>query len=154
MDGIAGAQELQAKLGGSFFLDDLVDRLFPSLTSGVRWGLERTEKALEILGDPHRNYRTIHVGGTNGKGSVTSTVAAVLETAGFRTGCYTSPHLCSFRERIRVAGSPLAHDRLVGFAEELRNVSEICGLSFFEVATVLGLYAFEREDVEVAVIEV
>ena len=102
MDGIAGPQELQAKLSDSFFLDDLdlVDRLFPSLTSGVRWGLERTEKALKILGDPHRSYRTIHVGGTNGKGSVTSTLAAVLETAGFRTGCYTSPHLCSFRERI------------------------------------------------------
>ena len=156
MDGIAGAQELQVKLSDSFFLDDLdlVDRLFPSLTSGVRWGLERTEKALKILGDPHRSYRTIHVGGTNGKGSVTSTVAAVLEAAGFRTGCYTSPHLCSFRERIRVAGSPLTHDRVVGLAQELRNVPEICGLSFFEVATVLGLYAFECEDVEVAVMEV
>ncbi len=154
MDGIADAQELQVRLDGGFFLDDLADRLFPSLASGVRWGLERTEKALKSLGDPHRSYRTIHVGGTNGKGSVTSTLAAVLETAGFRTGCYTSPHLCSFRERIRVAGNPLTQDRTLGLAEELMNVPEICGLTFFEAATVLGLYAFEREDVEVAVIEV
>ena len=119
-------------------LDDLVDRFFPSLTHGVRWGLERTEKALKSLGDPHRSYRTIHVGGTNGKGSVTSTVAAVLEAAGFRTGCYTSPHLCSFRERIRVAGSPLTHDRVVGLAQELRNVPEISGLSFYELATAVS----------------
>jgi len=64
VDGIAGAQELQARLDGGFFLDDLTDRLFPSLASGVRWGLERTEKALKSLGDPHRSYRTIQfVGG-------------------------------------------------------------------------------------------
>ena len=154
MDGIAGASEFQARLGGGFFLDGLADRLFPSLAPGVHWGLERTEKSLKILGDPHRSYRTIHVGGTNGKGSVTSTLAAVLETAGFRTGCYTSPHLCSFRERICVAGNPLTQDRMLDLAGELMNVPEISGLTFFEAATVLGLYAFEREDVEVAVIEV
>ena len=154
MAGIADTQELQVKQIDVLSFDPLAERLFPSLATGVRWGLERTEKALNILGDPHRSYRTIHVGGTNGKGSVASTLAAALNVAGFRTGCYTSPHLCSFRERILVAGKPLTQDRTLGLAEELMNVPERCGLTFFEAATVLGLYAFEREGVEVAVVEV
>ena len=93
MAGIADTQELQVKQIDVLSFDPLAERLFPSLATGVRWGLERTEKALNILGDPHRSYRTIHVGGTNGKGSVASTLAAALNVAGFRTGCYTSPLL-------------------------------------------------------------
>lgn len=136
------------------FADPLVGRLFPPLATGVHWGLERTERALEALGDPHRAYPTLHVGGTNGKGSVTSMTAAVLQAAGHRTGCYTSPHLCSFRERILIGGRPLTEDRILGYAEEVRDPIVRFGLTFFEAITVLCMHSFAREEVVVGVLEV
>ena len=136
------------------FADALVGRLFSPLATGVQWGLERTARALETLGDPHRAYPTVHIGGTNGKGSVTSTIASVLQRAPRRTGCYTSPHLCSFRERILVDGQPLSEDDLVGYAAEVRDVVSRTGLTFFEAVTVLAMHAFAREGVEIAVMEV
>lgn len=136
------------------FADPLLDRLFPPPASGVQWGLERTEQALASLGDPHLAYPTIHIGGTNGKGSVTSTVGAILRHAGRRTGCYTSPHLCSFRERMMINGRAIAEDRLIGYADEMRDAAEEFGLTLFEAATVLAFHAFAREGVEAAVMEV
>lgn len=154
MDGITGGQEGQDIRSDSYILDHRVEGLFPSLSSGICLGLKRTRDALKILANPHHSYRTIHVGGTNGKGSVASTLAAVLEMAGFRTGCYTSPHLCSFRERIRVSGKFLTPKRLLSLAEDMADIPGRCGLTFFEAATILGLYAFEQEGVEIAVVEV
>jgi dihydrofolate synthase/folylpolyglutamate synthase len=136
------------------FADPLVARLFPPLATGVHWGLERTERALEALGDPHRAYETVHVGGTNGKGSVTSMVATVLQRSGRRTACYTSPHLCSFRERILVDGRPLSEEALLRHAEDVRDAVVRFDLTFFEAVTVLAMHAFAREGVEVAVLEV
>ncbi len=136
------------------FSDPLVGRLFPSLATGVHWGLERTLRALDALGDPHLAYQTLHVGGTNGKGSVASTLASVLRAAGLRAGCYTSPHLCSFRERIQVDGTPLSDDTLLERSEEVREVIARFGLTFFEAATVLGFQAFARAGVDVVVVEV
>lgn len=136
------------------FGDPLVGRLFPPLATGVHWGLERTERALDALGDPHRRYPVIHVGGTNGKGSVVTTVASVLNAGGVRSGCFTSPHLCAFRERIRVAGRELSDDTLLTYAEEVRGPVLRFGLTFFEAVTVLGFHAFAREGVEAAVVEV
>ncbi len=136
------------------FSDPLLERLFPPLATGVHWGLERTGHALAALGDPHVGYPTIHVGGTNGKGSVTTMVAAVLSASGLRTGCYTSPHLCSFRERIVLDGRALSERRLLGYAEDVRDLVVRFGLTFFEAATVLAFHAFAREGVDAAVIEV
>ena len=136
------------------FTDPLVQRLFPPLATGVHWGLERTERALAELGDPHLTYPTIHVGGTNGKGSVASTVAAVLGAEGLRAGLYTSPHLCRFRERFQVAGRPLDDAVLVAHADRVRDAVVRHGLTFFEAATVLGFHAFREAAVDVAVVEV
>ncbi len=136
------------------FSDPLVTRLFPPLATGVHWGLERTLHALEVLGNPHRSYATLHVGGTNGKGSVASTLAAVLRAEGVRVGCYTSPHLCSFRERIQVDGVSLPDEVLLERAEEVREAIERFGLTFFEAATILGFQAFARAGVDVTVVEV
>lgn len=136
------------------FADPLFSRLFPPLATGVHWGLERTRAALSDLGDPHRAYPTVHVGGTNGKGSVVSTVAAVLGESGLRAGCYTSPHLCSFRERFVVAGEALSEATLVARADEVRQAVMDHGLTFFEAVTVLAFHALAREEVEVAVVEV
>ncbi len=136
------------------FADPLVGRLFPPLATGVHWGLERTERALAALGDPHRAYATVHVGGTNGKGSVTSMTAAALRASGRRTGCYTSPHLCSFRERMLVDQRPLPEELLLEHADEVRDVVVRFGLTFFEAVTVLAMLAFARQGVEIAVMEV
>jgi dihydrofolate synthase/folylpolyglutamate synthase len=136
------------------FADPLVGRLFPPLATGVHWGLERTERALEALGSPHRAAPVLHIGGTNGKGSVATTLAAVLNAAGLRAGCFTSPHLCSFRERLVVGDAALTEDTILARAEEVRDVVVRFGLTFFEAVTVLGFHAFAHEGVDLAVMEV
>src|SRR5690606_36881337 len=98
---------------------EIVRELFPRLSGGIRWGLERTRRLLAAVGDPHLAYRTLHVGGTNGKGSVAATLASVLQRAGMVTGLYTSPHLCTFRERIQVDGVPIGEDQVVAAASRL-----------------------------------
>ncbi len=133
---------------------ELVRRLFPRLTGGIRWGLERTEALLQHAGNPHHRFRTIHVGGTNGKGSVAATLASVLSAAGYRTGLYTSPHLCSFRERIRVNGVPISEEALVTAAISLWPDIEDSGASFFEATTVIAFQALAQADVDIAVVEV
>jgi dihydrofolate synthase/folylpolyglutamate synthase len=133
---------------------ELVRRLFPRLTGVIRWGLERTDALLEAAGAPHRRFPTIHVGGTNGKGSVAATIANVLSAAGYRTGLYSSPHLCSFRERVRVNGTPVSEDELVSAAAPLWAAIEESGASFFEATTVIAFHALAQAGVDVAVIEV
>ena len=134
--------------------DSLLFELFPALATGVEWRLERTERALELLGDPHRAYASLHVGGTNGKGSVTAMLASIQSAMGRHAGCYISPHLVSFPERISVAGKPLSEHALREYAGEAREAVTKCGLTFFEATTVLALHSFAREGVEVAALEV
>ena len=133
---------------------ELVRRLFPRLTGGIRWGLERTEALLHQAGNPHLRYPTIHVGGTNGKGSVAATIASVLSAAGHRTGLYSSPHLFSFRERVRIDGLPISEEDLVAAATPLWPAIEESGASFFEATTVIAFQALAEAEVDVAVIEV
>ncbi|MBW3535027.1 MAG: bifunctional folylpolyglutamate synthase/dihydrofolate synthase [Gemmatimonadetes bacterium] len=136
------------------FTDPLVQRLFPPLPTGVHWGLERTFGALADLGDPHLAVPVLHVGGTNGKGSVASILSAVLGEGGLRVGLYTSPHLVSFRERYQVSGRPMSDEALSARASEIRDALERHGLTFFEAATVLGFHAFARAGLDVLVAEV
>lgn len=136
------------------FHDPLFERLFPPLPAGVHWGLERVHGALDALGRPERCAPVVHVAGTNGKGSVCSTVASILHAAGSRTGLYTSPHLVSLTERFQVGGRPVPEDRLLRVAEEIRDVIVTHGLTFFEAMTVLGFTLFREMDVDVQVIEV
>ena len=131
-----------------------MDALFPGSPAVVDWGLERMEAALEELGNPHRRYRSLHVGGTNGKGSVASTWASVLTRHGHSTGLYTSPHLCSFRERIMIDGRPVAASRLAAAASRLRPLADGLGMSFFEATTLLALHVFAEDGVESACVEV
>ena len=132
----------------------LVRELFPRLTGGIRWGLERTHAMLADVGDPHRAYPVIHVGGTNGKGTTCAVAESVLRAAGLRTGLYTSPHLTSFRERIRIDGAPIAEEALLEAAERLWPSIEREAPSFFEATTAIAFDAFARAGVDVAVIEV
>lgn len=153
-EGGGGAVSLAPERLDRPFGDPLFGRLFPPLATGVHWGLERTLGALSDLGDPHRAYPTLHVGGTNGKGSVAATLSAALSQSGRNVACYTSPHLCSFRERFTVRGHALSEETLTLRADEIRDVVVSRGLTFFEAVTVLGFHAFAREGVEIAVVEV
>ena len=136
------------------FADPLVARLFPVLATNVPWGVERMSAALAELGDPQLAVPALHVGGTNGKGSVAATLASVLSADGRRVGLYTSPHLCSFGERIQIGGEPLPAARLEAHANALRPLITRHELTFFEAATLLGFQAFASDGVEVAVMEV
>lgn len=135
-------------------IDPLLPDLFPSLSHGIDWGLDRSLSVLGAVGDPHLAYHTLHVGGTNGKGSVAAVWDSVLRRAGYRVGLYTSPHLCTVRERYRVDGKPSDERALVQSARELRSLFQEHRLTFFEAATVLAFYLFAREGVEIGVVEV
>lgn len=134
--------------------DPLASMLFPPLATGVEWGLERTVALLASVGNPHIRYPSLHIGGTNGKGSVSATLSSVLREAGLRVGLYTSPHLCSFAERIQVDGRPVEAEALLETAGELREHFVRLAPTFFEAATVLALTHFARAGVDIAVLEV
>ncbi len=106
------------------------------------------------LGSPHRRFRTIHVAGTNGKGSTSHTIAAILQESGYRVGLYTSPHLIDFRERIRVNGKVVPKEFVVDFVEGHRSFFEPLSPSFFELTTAMAFSYFAEQEVDVAVIEV
>lgn len=105
------------------------------------------------FGHPHLNYKTIHVAGTNGKGSVSHMLASVLQEAGYRTGLYTSPHLKDFRERIRINGKMIPEDNVVDFVERNNGIIEEISPSFFELTAALAFDYFAGENVDIAVIE-
>lgn len=138
-----------------------VDYLFNSTplfqqigSEAYKEGLKNTYLLDEHMGHPHQMYRTIHVAGTNGKGSVSHTLAAVLQSAGYKVGLYTSPHLIDFRERIRVNGKPISEEYVVNFVEEERAFFEPLHPSFFELTTAMAFKYFAYSKVDVAVIEV
>ena len=122
--------------------------------SGYKEGLSNTLAFDEHLGHPHNSYKTIHVGGTNGKGSVSHTIAAVLQECGYRVGLYTSPHLVDFRERIRVNGKPISQQYVTEFVEKYRSFFEPLHPSFFEVTTAMAFQYFKERNIDIAVIEV
>ena len=129
--------------------------LFQNIGAGAyKEGLENTRTLDEHFGHPHRAYRTIHVAGTNGKGSVSHTLAAILQSAGYRVGLYTSPHLVDFRERIRVNGEMIPEERVIDFVENERSFFEPLHPSFFELTTALAFQYFKEQQVDFAVIEV
>ncbi len=140
---------------------ETVDYLFSLLPAYHRIGkpaykgnLDNTEELDRAFGHPHRRFRTIHVAGTNGKGSVSHMTASVLQEAGYRTGLYTSPHLKDFRERIRVNGIMIGEDEVVRFVEEHDGLIRRVSPSFFELTVAMAFDYFAREKVDVAVIEV
>ncbi len=127
--------------------------LYPRTTT-IKFGLDTTRGLLESLGHPEAVYPTIHVGGTNGKGSVSTLIAAALREAGWKVGLYTSPHLCSFRERIMVDGAPVSEDAVAMWTATLEPLIRAHGATFFEATTAMALADFAARGVEIAVLEV
>lgn len=122
--------------------------------SGYKEGLVNTLKLDDHFNHPHQNYRTIHVAGTNGKGSCAHTLAAILQMCGYKVGLYTSPHLVDFSERIRINGQPIDEDYVVDFVEKEKGFFEPLSPSFFEVVTAMAFKYFADKKVDFAVIEV
>ncbi len=123
-------------------------------SAGYKEGLTNTVLLDEHLGHPHQSYATIHIAGTNGKGSCSHTLAAILQQCGYKVGLYTSPHLIDFRERIRINGEPISERYVVDFVERERSFFEPLHPSFFEVTTAMAFQYFKDKEVDIAVIEV
>lgn len=117
-------------------------------------GLYNTYQLDEHFGHPHQRYKTIHVAGTNGKGSCSHTLASILQASGLKVGLFTSPHLVDFRERIRVNGQMVSEEYVIDFVEQHRSFFEPLHPSFFELTTAMAFKYFAEQDVDVAVIEV
>jgi len=138
-----------------------IEYLFGLQKHGIKFGLSNSRQLMALMGDPHLRFSSVHIAGTNGKGSTASFLAAMLQAAGYRVGLYTSPHLVSFTERIRINNVPVTEERVIDLAERVRARYE--GLqstdggaltpTFFEVTTAMAFTCFAEERVDAAVVE-
>ncbi|MBI3718383.1 MAG: bifunctional folylpolyglutamate synthase/dihydrofolate synthase [Sphingobacteriales bacterium] len=138
-----------------------IDYLFHHLPMYSRIGaaafkkdLTNTIQLCEALGNPHTKFKSIHVAGTNGKGSTSHMLAAILQSAGYKTGLYTSPHLKDFRERIKVNGEMVSESFVIDFTERIKPLIESIEPSFFEITVAMAFEYFAQQKVDVAVVEV
>lgn len=140
--------------------EEMIRWLYSLENLGIKLGLENMSRLLEKLGNPHRSFKSIHVAGTNGKGSTSAFIASILASEGYRTALYTSPHLVELEERIKVDGRQISSDELLETAAEVRKAAEelFTGdrrqITFFEILTAIAFLFFSREKVEYAVVEV
>ena len=110
-------------------------------------------KASTILGNPHLNFKSVHIAGTNGKGSTAHMISSVLQESGYKVGLYTSPHLKDFRERIRINGKIISQKTVVDFIEKYKTIFEKIDMSFFEMTVAMAFHHFSEEKVDIAIIE-
>lgn len=116
--------------------------------------LDNIQRLVATLGHPEKNFKTLHVGGTNGKGSSSHMLASILQQAGYKVGLYTSPHLKDFRERIKINGVEISENEVVNFIKKNKPFFEVHQLSFFEMSVGLAFDYFSKESVDIAIIEV
>jgi dihydrofolate synthase/folylpolyglutamate synthase len=133
-------------------LASAMSKLYARIPLGMRMGLEPMREACARMGHPEASFASVHVAGTNGKGSVCAMVESIARAQGLRTGLYTSPHLCRFAERIRLDGQPVADDALAAWLE--LALDPALDLSFFEAATLASFLAFREARVDLAIVEV
>ena len=122
--------------------------------SAYKPGLDNTYRLMAHLGNPHERLRTVHIAGTNGKGSTSHLIAAALQAQGYRVGLFTSPHLVDFRERIRISGEMIAEEKVVQFVAENQAFLDELRPSFFETTMALAFWYFAEQQVDIAVVEV
>ncbi len=133
---------------------EAIDFIYNLELFGIKMGLDNITRFLQHLGNPQSSYKTIHVGGTNGKGSVASMLYSVLREAGYSAGVFTSPHLVDYRERVRVDGFNIDKRSIAQFVGENKKFIEDARITFFEISTALALWYFHKCRVDVAVVEV
>lgn len=134
-------------------MNDPVPFLFSLQHLGMKFGLRNIRTLLAADKDPHRSLRTIHIAGTNGKGSTSSMIAAILTAAGYRVGLYTSPHLVRFNERIRINGTPISNKEIERLVRRYKRTIRSCNATFFEATTAMAFSYFRDQKVDFAVIE-
>lgn len=122
--------------------------------SALNYKLDKTLALLELLGNPHESFKTVHVAGTNGKGTTSHILASVLSEAGYKVGLYTSPHLKSFTERIKVNREEVSEQFVIEFVHQYGEVLRSLQPSFFEMTVVMAFYFFKQQNVDVAIVEV
>lgn len=143
--------------GNSARYEDALDYLNSLAFQGVRLGLQNTDQLLKRLGDPHKNYKVVHVAGTNGKGSTATMVSSILSKAGIKNGLFVSPHLETFRERIGAGGQMIGKDDSARLIEKVRKAAaknHPLNVTYFEFVTAMAFLYFAMEKVKVAVVEV
>jgi dihydrofolate synthase/folylpolyglutamate synthase len=136
---------------------ETVNYLYNLQKYGIKFGLDNISRLMSALDNPHTSFLSVHVAGTNGKGSTSAIIASILKTAGFKVGLFTSPHIISFTERIRVNGEEITENEVIELAEEIKDIVVHLGdfsPTFFEVVTAMALLYFKRKKVGIAVIEV
>ena len=137
----------------TYKLENHLNSLFSLQSRGIKLGLEHTKNLLKFFDNPHEKFLTIHVAGTNGKGSTCAYIERILRYSGYKVGIYTSPHLFNFNERIRVDGLPISDQEIVSFLDNsFKEINKI-GSTFFEVTTVMAFDYFNKNKVDIAVIE-
>jgi len=141
-------------------ISEALEWLYSLENLGIKLGLQRMRELMLALGDPQLKFRTVHIAGTNGKGSVSAMLDRIYREAGLRTGLYTSPHLEDFRERIQVDGVMISSEEVVSLVDEIRSIMRSDALpkgrdlTFFEITTAIAFLHFQRKGVEMGVIEV
>ncbi|NCU32753.1 MAG: bifunctional folylpolyglutamate synthase/dihydrofolate synthase, partial [Candidatus Moranbacteria bacterium] len=137
-----------------------IDFIFSMLPMYQRLGaaaykadIKNTELLCAVAGNPYKKFPSVHVAGTNGKGSVSHLLASILQTKGLKTGLYTSPHLVDFRERIRINGTMIPEENVVAFVEKYKKNIEEIKPSFFEMSFVMAIEYFASQNVDIAIIE-
>ncbi len=134
---------------------DTIDYLYQLKWHGIRPGLARMAALLALLDQPQLKFRSVHIGGTNGKGSTATMTASMLEEAGYHVGLYTSPHLVDFSERICICALPISHDAIMQLTEKIRHTVEkkspqlSTKITFFEFTTALAFLYFAEEAVDI-----
>jgi dihydrofolate synthase/folylpolyglutamate synthase len=134
-------------------IESAIDNLYSLQKFGIKLGLTNIENFLNYLGNPHRNFRSIHIAGSNGKGSTASFIASILTEVGYKAGLYTSPNFVKFNERIKIKNFEIPDDYIVGFISEYFNYIRQNNLTFFEATTALAFKYFNDNEIEFGVIE-
>ena len=136
--------------------NETVDYLYGLQKHGIKLGLKNTERLMSILGEPRNSFRAVHIAGTNGKGSTAAIIASILKESGFKVGMFTSPHLVSFTERIKINNSPISEEDVAELTSYIRKIIAATDLkpTFFEFITAMAFYYFACEKVDWAVVEV
>ena len=134
-------------------IDSTLEYLYQLHNRGIKLGLENINKILRECNNPHNEFKSIHLAGTNGKGSTASIIAKILQNSGKKVGLYTSPHLINFNERIRINGVPISNNDIISFTKTYKDVFEQNSITFFEATTAMAFDYFKKNEIDIAIVE-
>ena len=134
-------------------IDSTLEYLYQLHNRGIKLGLENINKILRECNNPHNEFKSIHLAGTNGKGSTASIIAKILQNSGKKVGLYTSPHLINFNERIRINGVPISNNDIISFTKTYKDVFEQNSITFFEATTAMAFDYFRKNEIDIAIVE-